>query len=354
MIFQSDRFNPILFLYNVMNIPWFPHNAVKSMVPVETRCITSLQWIRTGAMDMNGNNGQPKIVVVGSINMDLLAQANHLPQPGETVIGSHYQYCPGGKGANQAVAAARLGAGVTLIGQVGEDEAGTRLLEGLQHDQINIHAVVRTSVYSSGLAVVTVDPKGENTIVVIPGANQGVDQAYVQKASQSFIDADVVLLQLEIPMSGVIEAAQQGHRAGAKVMLNPSPIQSLPRELSAHVHVLVLNQQESQAMTGCSEPDAAAKALIKQGFETAVLTVGANGAWVVNQTMEHPMHVPGIQVKAVDSTGAGDAFTGVLAVALAERQEIVAAVQFANRAGAYAATVLGAQPALPYRDALVR
>jgi ribokinase len=301
-------------------------------------------------MDMDRNNGQPKIVVVGSINMDLVAQANHLPQPGETVIGSQYQYCPGGKGANQAVAAARLGAEVTLIGQVGEDETGTQLRAGLERDQINIHAVARTSSYSSGLAVVTVDPKGENTIVVIPGANQGVDQAYVQAASHGFAGADVVLLQLEIPMSGVIEAAQQGHRAGAKVMLNPSPIQSLSHELLAHVHILVLNQQESQKMTGCSEPDASANVLLKQGFETVVITVGANGAWVADQRMEHPMHVLGIQVKAVDSTGAGDAFTGALAVALAERQEISAALQFANRAGAYAATVLGAQPSLPYRD----
>ncbi len=303
-----------------------------------------------GAMDMDRNNGQPKIVVVGSINMDLVAQANHLPQPGETVIGSQYQYCPGGKGANQAVAAARLGAEVTLIGQVGEDEAGTQLLAGLKRDQIHIHAVARTSSYGSGLAVVTVDPKGENTIVVIPGANQGVDQAYVQKASQSFAGADVVLLQLEIPMSGVIEAARQGHQAGAKVMLNPSPFQSLPSELLAHVHVLVLNQLESQKMTGYSEPDASANVLLKQGFETVVITVGSNGAWVADQIMEHLMHVPGIQVQAVDSTGAGDAFTGALAVALAERQEISAALQFANRAGAYAATVLGAQPSLPYRD----
>jgi ribokinase len=304
-------------------------------------------------MDMDRNHGQPKIVVVGSINMDLVAQANHLPQPGETVIGSHYQYCPGGKGANQAVAAARLGAEVTLIGQVGEDEAGTQLLAGLERDQINLQAVARTSLHSSGLAVVTVDPKGENTIVVIPGANQGVDQVYVHKASQSFAGADLVLLQLEIPMSGVIEAAKQGHRVGAKVMLNPSPFQPLPPELLAHVHVLVLNQYESQAMTGCSEPDAAANVLLKQGFETVVITVGADGAWVADQTTEHPMPVPGIQVKALDSTGAGDAFTGALAVAFAEKQEISAALQFANRAGAYAATILGAQPSLPYREALI-
>jgi ribokinase len=304
-------------------------------------------------MDMDRNNGQPKIVVVGSINMDLVAQANHLPQPGETVIGRHYQYCPGGKGANQAVAAARLGAEVTLIGQVGEDEAGTQLLAGLESDQINTHAVARTSFHHSGLAVVTVDPKGENTIVVIPGANQEVDQVYVHKASQSFAGADVVLLQLEIPMSGVIEAARQGHQAGAKVMLNPSPFQSLPPELLADVDILVLNQLESQKITGYSEPGASANALLKQGFETVVITVGANGAWVADQTIEHPMHVPGIQVKAVDSTGAGDAFTGALAVALAERQEISAALKFANKAGAYAATVLGAQPSLPYRKALI-
>jgi ribokinase len=305
-------------------------------------------------MDMDRDNGKPRIVVVGSINMDLVAQANHLPQPGETVIGSYYQYCPGGKGANQAVAAARLGAQVTLIGQVGEDEAGTQLLEGLGRDQINIHAVARSASHSSGLAVVTVDPKGENTIVVIPGANQGVDQAYVQKVVHSFAGADLVLLQLEIPMSGVIEAAKQGHQVGAKVMLNPSPFQSLPPELLAHVHVLVLNRLESQAMTGCSEPHTAAKALLKQGFETVVITVGADGAWVTDQEMANPMHMSGVQVEAVDSTGAGDAFTGALAVAFAEKQEISAALQFANRAGAYAATILGAQPSLPHREALIQ
>jgi ribokinase len=304
-------------------------------------------------MDMDRNNGQPKIVVVGSINMDLVAQANHLPQPGETVIGSQYQYCPGGKGANQAVAAARLGARVAFVGQVGEDEAGTQLLAGLERDQINIHAVTQTSSCRSGLAVVTVDSKGENTIVVIPGANQGIDQAYVQRASHGFADADMVLLQLEIPMSGVIEAAKQGHQVGARVMLNPSPLQSLPPELLAYVDILVLNQLESQTMTGCLEPRAAAEALLKQDFETVVITVGAAGAWVVTQEMAGPLHVPGVPVKAVDSTGAGDAFTGALAVALAEKQEISAAIQFANTAGAYAATVLGAQPSLPYREALI-
>ncbi len=297
-------------------------------------------------------NAPPKIVVVGSINMDLVAQANHLPQPGETVMGSHYQYCPGGKGANQAVAAVRLGAKVSLIGQVGQDEAGTKLLTGLEHDQIHVSAVNRSVSHSSGLAVVTVDPKGENTIVVIPGANQGVDQAFVQKASQSFTGADVVLLQLEIPISGVIQAAKQGHQAGAKVMLNPSPFQPLPHELLAHVHVLVLNQHESQTLTGCSEPKLALEALLKQGLETVVLTVGADGAWAVSQRMPNPIHIPGVPIAAVDSTGAGDAFTGALAVALAEGQEISTAVQFANTAGAYAATILGAQPSLPYRNSL--
>jgi ribokinase len=323
------------------------------MIPVETRYIASLQWIRTGAMDMDRDNGQPKIVVVGSINMDLVAQAKHLPQPSETVIGSHYQYCPGGKGANQAVAAARLGAQVALIGQVGQDEAGTQLLAGLEQDQINLRAITRNPLYSSGLAVVTVDPRGENTIVVIPGANQGVDQAYVQEASKSFTGADIVLLQLEIPMSGVIEAAEQGHQAGAKVMLNPSPLQSLPSELLASVDILVLNQHESHAWTGFSEPNTAAEALLKQGFETVVITVGADGAWVLNQEMANPLHVPGVPVEAVDSTGAGDAFTGALAVALAEKQEISAAIQFANAAGANAATILGAQPSLPFREALI-
>ncbi len=297
-------------------------------------------------------NAPPKIVVVGSINMDLVAQANHLPQHGETVMGSHYQYCPGGKGANQAVAAARLGAEVILIGQVGQDEVGTKLLTGLEHDQINVNAVSRSVQYSSGLAVVTVDPKGENTIVVIPGANQGIDQAYVQKAADSFAGADVVLLQLEIPLSGVCQAAKEGDQAGAKVILNPSPFQPLPDELLAHVHVLVLNQQESQTLTGCSDPKSALEALLKQGLETVVITVGADGAWVIDQKMPNPIHIPGVPIEAVDSTGAGDAFTGALAVALAEGQEISTAVEFANTAGAYAATILGAQPSLPYRNSL--
>jgi ribokinase len=171
---------------------------------------------------------------------------------------------------------------------------------------------------------------------------------------QSFRGADVVLLQLEIPLSGVIQAAKQGDQAGAKVMLNPSPIQSLPPELLAHVHMLVLNQQESQTLTGCSEPKSALEALLQQGFETVVITIGADGAWVIDQQRPNPLHVPGIQVEAMDSTGAGDAFTGALAVALAEGQEISMAVQFANTAGAYAVTILGAQPSLPYRNSLRR
>ncbi len=291
----------------------------------------------------------PRVVVVGSINLDLVVQTSRLPQCGETVFGSNYQYCPGGKGANQAVVAARLGAQVTLVGQVGQDEAGSQLLAGLKRDNIDISALSISDRHRSGLALVTVDQQGENTIVVVPGANQAVDAAYVLSAAGTFTGADAVLLQLEIPLSGVIEAAQRAHQVGARVILNPSPMQTLPSELLAHVQMLVLNQHESRALTRRTSPDAAATALLELGLETAVVTVGAAGAWVASRVQPEPTHVPGFRVDALDTTGAGDAFTGALAVALAEGEEILAAVEFANAAGAAAATVLGAYASLPRR-----
>ncbi|MBD2104805.1 ribokinase [Leptolyngbya sp. FACHB-261] len=291
----------------------------------------------------------PRVVVVGSINMDLVVQAPQLPQRGATVLGSNYQYCPGGKGANQAVAAARLGAQVTLVGQVGQDEAGTQLLAGLKRDNIDISVLSISDQHRSGLALVTVDQQGENTIVVVSGANQGVDQAYVHRAAGTFAGADTVLLQLEIPLSGVVEAAQLAHQAGAQVILNPSPIQALPPELLALVQVLVLNQNESRTLTRRTAPDAATSALLELGPETIVVTAGAAGAWVATRTQPSPVHVPGFRVEAVDTTGAGDAFTGALAVALAEGEEIRSAVEFANAAGAAATAVLGAYASLPCR-----
>ena len=289
-----------------------------------------------------------EIVVVGSSNTDMVVRVPHLPAPGETVLGGSFLMAAGGKGANQAVAAARLGAQVKLVARVGQDVFGEAALLGLEREGIDTQHISVDLETASGVALITVDDTGENSIAVAPGANRRLSPTDVQRAQAAILDADVLLLQLEVPLETVQMAAELAHQAGVRVILNPAPAPGspLPPALLVCVDVLTPNEKEAGDLTGA--PDSlgqAARRLLDMGVEAVVITLGARGALIA--TPEGQQTVPGFPVEAVDTTAAGDAFNGGLAAALAEGRPLAEAVRFANACGALAATRLGAQPSLP-------
>lgn len=295
------------------------------------------------------------VVVVGSLNMDLVVRAPRIPAPGETIIGGEFRTAPGGKGANQAVAAARLGARVAMVGRVGEDDFADQLLGGLDADHVNHQGVARDSGSPTGVALIVVDDGGQNSIVVAPGANMRVSPGDVDAAEQTIAAADVLLLQLEIPLDAVQHAAEVAHDHGVTVVLNPAPARDLPAGLLSRVDVLIPNESETGLLTGLpvgsgAELRDAAGALLEQGVSTAILTLGARGALLA--TGSGLESIPAFRVQAVDTTAAGDAFAGGFAVALAEGKPLAEAVRWGNAAGALATTRLGAQPSLPRRGEL--
>jgi len=277
-----------------------------------------------------------KIAVVGSLNMDLVVRAPHMPIPGETVIGSDFRTIPGGKGANQAVAAARLGVEVSMIGRVGDDDFGRAQPEA-----------------ATGIALITLDASGQNSIVLAPGANMRLTKEDINAAQGAIIQSDVLVLQLESPLEVVTYAIDIAHAEGVKVILNPAPARPLPEETLARLDYLIPNESETALLTGIEVADIhsakeAAARLREEGVGTVILTLGARGAFLASA--EESMHVPGYEVEVVDTTAAGDAFVGGLAVALAQGQDLAEAVRYANAAGALAVTRLGAQPSLPTRQ----
>ncbi len=285
-----------------------------------------------------------EIVVIGSINRDLTVVTTRLPRPGETVLGRRHYSGGGGKGANQAVAAARLGARVAMMGRVGEDEHGKTLRGALQDEGIDVSGVGVDPDTPSGLAMITVDENAENTIVVSPGANAKLNPEHLD--SEPVANARVVLAQLEIPLETVSAAARM---ATGVFVLNPAPAQELPDDLLAEVDILVPNRSELGVLTGRGEPvtveaAAAAAAALRHGGAT-VVTLGAAGALVVDG--EESTVVPAPVVDPVDPTGAGDAFCGALAVLLSRGTDLVGAVTVAVLAGALATTRPGAQSAMP-------
>lgn len=302
------------------------------------------------------------IAVVGSVNMDLVVQTPRLPAPGETVLGGAFDTFPGGKGANQAVAAARQGAQVIFIGCVGQEAGsaafGARLAAGLQVEGVDTRFLYRQEQAASGVALITVDAAGQNTIVVAPGANFMLTPALVQSAWEHIPPPQVLLLQLEIPLETVLAAARLARRAGTQVVLNPAPAQPLPAELLALVDVLIPNEHEAALLAQMpvetlEQAENAARKLLAQGAGCVVITLGARGALLVSAPGP-VVHVPAYRVQVVDTTAAGDAFAGALAVALAEGLPLRSAVQRGCAAGALSATQPGAQPSLPTREAVER
>ncbi|MGP3922936.1 ribokinase [Streptomyces sp. 8N616] len=291
------------------------------------------------------------LLVVGSANADLVIGVDRRPAAGETVLGSDLAVHPGGKGANQAVAAARLGARTALLARVGDDAHGRLLLESLRAAGVGT-AGVMTGGAPTGVALITVDPAGDNSIVVSPGANTRLTPGDVTDAGALLAAARVVSLQLEIPPATVAAAVRAARAAGTRVVLNPSPPAPLPAAVLAACDPLVANEHEARfllrghAAAAASEPEAWASALLERGPRSVVVTLGAGGALVAGRDGE-ALRVPSPPVEAVDTTGAGDAFTGALAWRLAAGDGLEEAVRFAVRVGAAAVTRAGAQESFP-------
>ncbi|SDZ24048.1 ribokinase [Asanoa ishikariensis] len=284
---------------------------------------------------------QARVVVVGSTNMDLVAKAAVLPRPGETVLGGEFVTVAGGKGANQAIAAVRAGAATRLLGAIGSDAFGVTLKARIDAAGVDT-GLLRVVYGASGVALITVDAAGENTIVVSPGAN-GSFTDLDERERAAIAEAAVMLAQLEIPVETVTAAALAARSAGTRVVLNAAPARALPAELLDAVDLLVVNETEAVAISGESRPEP-----LLASVPRVVLTLGAQGAWYVDREGAS-VQVPGVRVETVDSTAAGDAFTGALAVAWAEGRELVEAVGWACAAGAACARKLGASTALPTR-----
>ncbi|MGX1473875.1 UNVERIFIED_CONTAM: ribokinase [Streptomyces canus] len=286
------------------------------------------------------------IAVLGSTNMDLVTYVEKAPQRGETVTGRDFRTIPGGKGANQAIAAARAGATVSMIGAVGNDGFGPRLRSTLEHSGVTTDHL-RTIEGPSGTAHIVVDDEGGNAIVVIPGANGTVD--HLAPGDEGLIaSADALLLQLEIPLAAVLAGAQTARAHGVRTILTPAPAQPLPPELLAATDLLVPNEHEAATLTGRGDPFAAGAALLDR-VPRVVITLGAAGSVYLTRDAE-PLAVPAPQVTAVDSTGAGDTYVGALAVALGEERPIREAMTWAAAAAALSVQREGASASMPYRS----
>lgn len=293
---------------------------------------------------------QPRIVVVGSSNTDVAVKVDRLPKRGETVSDGHFLMNPGGKGANQAVAAARLGGRVTLVARVGQDVFGKDAAENFRKEGVETRFIVRDKEKPSGVALIIVGEEGQNLIAVAPGANRALSKQDVASARAEIEKSDVLLLQLEPPLDTVRYATALASRARTPVILNPAPARELGDDLLQEVTVLTPNETEAELLTGIRVRDEksarrAAMDLRQRGASKVVVTLGDLGAFVASE--EWTGLAPARNVQALDTTAAGDAFNGALAYALGSRQSFTDAVRLANLAGAFAATRFGAQSSLP-------
>lgn len=294
----------------------------------------------------------PRVVVVGSANVDFVVQTPHIPRPGETVLGHHFVMAMGGKGANQAVGAARLDADVTFVARVGRDIFGDQCIEAYRNEAIDTAYITCDDHEATGVALIAVAADGENSITVASGANMRLLPEHIAAAQEAIAHADVLVMQLEVPVETVLAAARIAREHGVRVVLNPAPARTLPDDLLRLVDVLTPNRIELAQLAGLSEGQVKqlsegqlGEALLSLGVKQGVITLGARGALVADSG--GIAHVPAFPITPLDTTAAGDAFNAGLAVALARGGGLVGAARFASACGALAATKMGAQPSLP-------
>lgn len=294
------------------------------------------------------------VVVVGSLNADLTIKTDRLPAAGETVAGHDFATRPGGKSANQAVAAARLGSAVSLVGAVGDDAHGTMLVRAADRDGIDTVSIVRIADTLTGVAVIEVDAQGENSIVVFPGANGRLAPNHVEREAGRIAAAAVVCLCLESPLETVKAAARLAHDAGATVVLNLSPYRQVPDQLLADADLLLVNEHEAAQLLGSTDPtldwEATARGFAARGVRDVVVTLGARGSMVIQGGPENPpvlTPIPAVPTRVVDTTGCGDAFTGAVADSLARGEGLVAAARRAAVVASLAAASEGTQDSYP-------
>ncbi|MEE3506581.1 ribokinase [Pseudomonas sp. 10C3] len=294
---------------------------------------------------------QAKVVVVGSLNMDLVTRAERLPRAGETLAGDSFAIVPGGKGANQAVAAARLGASVAMIGCVGDDAYGEQLRAGLLVERIDCQAVITVTDVSSGVALIVVDASSQNAIVIVAGGNGRLSPDIVAAFDAKLAEADVIICQLEVPMDTVAYALKRGRELGKIVILNPAPASApLPADWYSLIDYLIPNESEAAALSGLpvdslASAETAATRLLAAGATKVIITLGAQGSLFADG--QHVEHFPAPRVQAADTTAAGDTFVGGFAAALAQGKSEVEAIRFGQIAGALSVTRAGAQPSIP-------
>lgn len=294
-----------------------------------------------------------KILVIGSSNTDMTVLADRLPAPGETVLGGDFKMGQGGKGANQAIAAKRLGGNVTFVCKVGRDVFADNSIKAYERDGLDTSRILRCDT-PSGVALITVDAKAENCIVVAGGANSKVTEADIEGLADEIKGAAVLLMQLEIPVPAVLKAAKIAHEAGVKVVLNPAPAAALPAELLENVDLIIPNETEISLLSGVQANDeestaAAVEAMRRKGVKDVIVTLGSKGS-LVCEAGKAPVAVPSCKVKAVDTTAAGDTFCGGLCVGLVEGKSLVEAAQFATKASSITVQRMGAQSSIPFRS----
>ncbi len=296
-----------------------------------------------------------KILIVGSSNTDLIIKVPEIPRPGETLLGGEFQTFPGGKGANQAVAAARAGGDVVFIASVGDDAYGEEAVKGYALDNIDTENIKICKNVPSGIAMINVSDKGENAITVAPGANARLTPADLDDAEEAFLEADFMLVQLETPVETVAKAMEMCREFNTMVILNPAPAMDLPGEILSMTDIITPNETEAERLTGISirdENDArrAAEKLHEKGVGKVIITMGAGGAFLSDPVSGTRLLIPGFSVEAADTTAAGDVFNGQLAVALSEEKSLEDSIRIAHAAAALSVQKIGAQSSIPRRE----